>query len=271
MLILPIVNNKRVMNVEIRLKGASKIRRRVAYDDAREGDIIVNREKFSESSFHGSRDATAPIDFIRSKSILYPRNFLVTTKQEDNSELYDVYQVTQPPGKVNDALDELYSKSITDMRCEIPGREERGRYVSFQELGIDKALSNENIASLQKIVSEERNSSTWSEKFKKAGISELPDTVAFLDQFECTILSDTTIPEDSLQDTLKALSSINTRDYRNLKKYYKMAQSNADIYTKISYISKIVFDKPLSLRHSTTNKNKQYVKRKDEFEYPKVA
>lgn len=267
MLILPIVNNKRVMNVEIRLKGARKVRQGVAYDDAKCGDIIVNREKFSESSYQASRDANATIDFIRSKSILYPRSFLVTTKHESDSEFYDVYKVPQPPKKVNDGLDQLYSKSILDMQNEIPGKPERGKYVSFADLGIDKAITNDKIATLQKIIKEERNSSTWGEKFSKAGIADLPETARFLDHFECTILSDTTIPEESLQDTLKALSAINTRDYRNLKKYYRMAQSNADIYTKISYISKVVYDKPLALSQSSRSKQRQYVKKKDEGDY----
>ncbi len=271
MLILPIVNNKRVMNVEIRLKGASKVREGVFYDDAKEQEIIVNREKFSESSYHASRDRNAPIDFIRSRSILYPRNFLVTTRHEVDSEYYDVYQVPQPPKKVNDGLDELYSKSIKDMQFEIPGKKQRGRYVSFKDLGIDEALTNDKIAALQRIIKEERNSTSWSQKFKEAGISDLPETADFLNHFECTILSDTTIPEESLQDSLKALSSINTRDYRNLKKYYRMAQENADIYTKISYISKIVYDKPLSLRHSSTSKQRQYVKRKEDGEYRDAA
>ena len=34
MLVLPIVNKRRVMNVQIRLKNAEKIRKGVAYDDA---------------------------------------------------------------------------------------------------------------------------------------------------------------------------------------------------------------------------------------------
>ena len=266
MLILPIVNNKRVMNVEIKLKGASKIKEGVYYDDVNQGEIVVNREKFSDSSYHASRDKNAPIDFIRSRSILYPRKFLVTTKHEEDSEYYDVYQVPQPPKKVNDGLDELYSKSIKDMQNEIPGKQQRGRYVSLQDLGIDKELSDEKISKLQKIIKDERNRTSWGEKFDEAGIATLPETAAFLDIFECTILSDTTIPEESLQDTLKALSAINTRDYRNLKKYYNMAQSNTDIYTKISYINKIVYDKPLSLNHSNSSKQKQYIKRmEDEY------
>ncbi|MBR3211262.1 MAG: hypothetical protein IKF71_04950 [Bacilli bacterium] len=271
MLILPIVNNKRVMNVEIKLKGAYKMRQRVTSRDVKAGDIIVNREKYSESSFHGSKDAKAPIDFIRSKSLLYPRDFLVTTREEMETGSYDVYQVPQPPKKVSDGLDELYSKSITDMLCEIPGKPQRGRYVSFQDLGIEENLSDEKIDTLQRIIKDERDSSTWAELFQKSGISDLPDTAAFLNHFECTVLSDTTIPEDSLQDTLKALSNINTRDYRNLKKYYRMAQTNADIYMKISYISKIVFDKPMTLKHADASKQKQYIKKIEEGEYRDVA
>lgn len=266
MLILPIVNNKRVMNVEIKLKGAEKVRRGVYADEAKEGEIIVNREKFSDSSFHQSRDINAPIDFIRSKSILFPRNFLVTTRFNDSNKYFDVYKVPQPPKKVNDELDALYSKTITDMQCEIPDKPGRGRYVSFHDLGIDKNLDTDRISMLQRIVKEERNTDRWGEKFREAGLTDLPETADFLNHFECTVLSDTTIAEESLQDTLRALSSINTRDYRNLKKYYRMAKSNADIYTKISYISKIVYDRPLSLRHVHDSRQKQYIKRMEDGE-----
>ena len=269
MLILPIVNQRRVMNVQIRLKNATKIKQGVAYDDAAESDIIVNKEKFSDSSYHASRDTKAEIDFIRSKSILYPRSFLVTTKQDEQSKKYDVYEVPQPPKKVNDSLDKLYSKTITDMRKEIPGKQRRGRYVSFEELGIDKELNREKITTLQRLMKEE-DSSSLGDKLKAAGISDLKETLTFFNNFECTVLSDSIIPEDSLQDTINALSEINTRDYRQLKKYYHIAKTNTDVYAKISYISKLLYDKPLTLMH-TSSKSKQLIKRKDESEIKQVA
>ena len=46
MLILPIVNKNRVMNVHIKIKSAEKIRQKVSFNDAKESEIIVNREKF---------------------------------------------------------------------------------------------------------------------------------------------------------------------------------------------------------------------------------
>ena len=265
MLIVPIVNNKRVMNVQIRLKNASKIREGVSYDDAKESDIIVNREKFSESSFVESRDAKAPTDFVRSKSLLYPRSFLITTKEEKDSSLYDVYEVAPPPKKVNDSLDKLYGKALTDLRKEIPGVKNRGRYVSFEKLGLHVHLTEEKITQLQHII-KEHDESEWPRLFQEAGIADLGETVDFLDNFECKILSDHTIPEESLQDTLKAMEAINTRDYRHLKNYYHMAKKNTDIYTKISYISKMLYDKPLVLSQSKGQNPKQLIKKKDEVQ-----
>ena len=270
MLILPIVNKNRVMNVEIKLKNASKVRSRVYSDDVQESDIIVNREKFSDSSFRESRDEAAPTDFIRSRSILHPRNFLVTTKQENDTNLFDVYEVAQPPRKVNSSLDKLYGKAITDLRKEIPGVKGRGRYVSFEKLGLGKHLTEDKIASLQKIVKDERDSSRWPELFKKAGIADLKDTVEFINTFECTVISDTSLSEASLQDTIKQLEVINTKDYRNLRNYYNMAKTNTDIYTRISYINNIIYDKPLTLIQ-TEKQAKQLIKKKDEVDYKQAA
>ena len=271
MLILPIVNKKRVMNIELRLKDATKIRKGVSFEDAAESEIIVNSERFTTSSFNNSKDRNAPIDFIRSKSILYPRNFLVTTKSSTSSTLYDVYEVPQPPKKVNNHLDELYSKAITDMRKEIPGKPERGRYVSLEDLGIGKDLSDEKIALLQQVIKEERDTTKWKRKFQDNGIISLIDTVDFIKYFDCTILSDSTIPEESLEETLRAMSTIKTRDYKNLKKYYSMAKTNAEIYAKISYISKLVYDETLVLHHTPETNQKQFVKRMEENDYKKVA
>ena len=270
MLILPIVNKNRVINVEIKLKNASKIRRGVCFDDAKESEIIVNREKFSDSLYKDSKEENAPTDFIRSKSILYPRKFLVTTKEENDSNLYDVYEVAQPPKKVNEPLDKLYGKAITDLRCEIPGVKGRGRYISFEKLGLDEYLTEDKIASLQRIVKDERDSSRWPVLFQEAGIADLSDTVDFINTFECRILSDNSIMEDSLKDTIKQLEVINTRDYRNLKNYYKMAKTNTDIYTKISYINKIIYDKPLTLIQAKTE-GRQYIKKDGRVDYNKAA
>lgn len=267
MLILPIANKERILYVGVQLRNAKKIKTNVFSEEARESEIIVNRERFSNSIFKNSREENAPTDFIRAKSILYPRNFLVTTKTKTDSKKYDVYEVGQPPRKVNACLDKLYGKAITDLRKEIPGVKNRGRYVSLEKLGMDEYLTEEKIEKLQRIVAEERDQSKWPKMFEKEGISDIGNTLDFINNFEWTVVSDTTIPEKSMQDVLKSLSIVNTKDYRQLNKYYVMAKRNADIYKKISRINRIMYDEPLTLIQS--ERQKQLVKKPNEVYRPK--
>ena len=63
------------------------------------------------------------------------------------------------------------------------------------------------------------------------------------------------------------MADLNTREFRQLNKYYSRAKSNTDIYTKISYINKIIYDQPLTLINSRRQNPKQLIKKKDESEY----
>lgn len=269
MLILPIVNKNRILNVQITLKGAQKIRSGVSYSDAGSSDIIVNGKKLSESIYTDTCDDTSALNFVRSNSLLYPRNYIITTKKDTNSSLYDVYEVAPPPKKVNDGLDNLYGRVLTDMRKESPGTN-KGKYLSFEKIGLGENLTDEKIATLQRIVRDVPDSSKWPELFERAGISDLTETIHFIKNFDCTVVTNTTIPESSLEDTLKALEIIHTRDYKNLKNYYDMAIRNRDIYSKLSYINKIVYNEPLNLIKS--NSQKQKLKElKNEVEYSNAA
>ena len=156
------------------------------------------------------------------------------------------------------------------MKKEIPGNPKRGRYVSFEDLGEKGKLSDEQIAKLQRIV-KEHPKSEWPRLLEEADIMELVNAIEFLKCFECTVISDSTIPEESLQDTLKAMSAINTRDYRNLNKYYTIAKENANVYKRLSYANYLLHGQPLSLIR-INEKPKQLVKRKGEvIDYPKAA
>jgi hypothetical protein len=152
MLVLPIVNNRHVMNVELRLRGVEKIRQGVTIADTKESEIIVNSEKYSNSSYFSSKDATSEVDFIRSKSILYPRDYFITTKSKKDSDFYDVYSVSQPPAKVSPCLDALYSKAVTDLRSETPGVTSNGRYVSFADLGFNKDINDDMSLNLYRLL-----------------------------------------------------------------------------------------------------------------------
>ncbi len=262
MLILPIANNKRVMSVQVSLSGAEKIRENVRFEDAEESDIIVNREKFSDSSFRLSKEHNAPIDFVRSRSILHPRSYLVTTKERSDSNKYDVYAVSKPPYKVDDSLDSLYSAALTDMRKEIPGRN-KGKYISLKKMGIGRNLDNEKMAEVQRIV-KNYDKREWPKLFEERGIAYIGETINFINNFDYTILSDTVIPENSLQEVLNGFSIIKTRDYKNLNNYYDMAISNAEVFTRLSYLNELINERPLAIVDTKRSKNKQKIKSMDE-------
>ncbi len=271
MLILPIVNRKRILNVSVKLKDAVKIRSGVILEDTGESEVVVNGRKFTLSSYNNKdNDDTGVVDFIRNASVINKKNYFITTRENVDSNLYDVYAVTQPYSKVNPALDNLYASVITDMRKEVPGAE-RGRYLSLQKLGIDKYLTDEKIARLQEIVKEERNQSKWPKLFMEAGIADLPETLQFVDMFDCTVISDTTIPEDVLESTITALEPLNTKDYRGLKNYYNIAKTNEAIYKRLSAINNIIYNQPYKLIQTKKQRQKQFVKVKENHELGKVS
>ncbi len=267
MLILPIVNRGRILNVEIRLKNTEKIKSGVNLEEAGESDVLVDGIQYSNSIFN-VKDASENlvVDFIRHNS-KSDDNFLVTTREANDSTLYDVYSVSMPPKKVNKQLDDLYGSVVTDMRKEIPGSS-KGRYLSFEKLGIDKNLSDDKISMLQDIVKNVPDEDKWPVLFKGAGISDLIETIDFVNTFDCRVISDTTIPEDSITDTLEIFKKLNTKDYKNISNYYNIALGNKKIYNKLLYINKLVYNKPLDLIKSGKNKNKVLVKNnREELDY----
>lgn len=259
MLILPIVNRNRILNVEVKLKNADKIRTGVRFSDALESEVLVNGMRFSESSYSKEKTDKAVLEFIRVNSLRYKRNYLITTREESSSLAYDVYEVEQPPKKVSDCLDDMYVSVITDMRKEIP-KNKRGRYLSFEKLGFQDFLTDDRLEVIEDIVGEVKDSKEWPALFESAGVSDVVSMFDFLKIFDCTVIDETTISEDNLQVVVDSLKKLNTRDSRNLVSYYNMAMSNRDIYSKMSLVHKMVYDKPLTLIQSKKQKSKQLVK-----------
>ncbi len=260
MLVLPIVNRNRILNVEIKLKDAEKIRLGVHFSDAKESEVVVNGKKLSESVYYNSKDLSAILDFVRSNSLTSKKNFLITTREGSESSLYDVYEISQPPKKINDSLDNLYSMTLIDMQKEIPNVK-KGKYVSFEKLGFGRYIIDERISKFKEAV--DNSNSGEKGRFKlidEAGVMDLYETIDFLNNFDFTVINSSSISEEELQKVLSSLESIHTRDAKSLRNYYNMALSNKDIYSKISYINKIVNDEPLSLIQSKSQKQKQLIK-----------
>lgn len=269
MLVLPIVNRNRVLNVCVSLKNANKIRTLVQLDHTSSSDIIVNGKSFRASSFSNSKDDMSIIDFIRANSILYKRDFFATTK-EDSMGNYDVYTVPLPLRKINSEMDEVYVRAILDIIKETPGVV-KGKYLSFKKLGFDDIFSDENVAMVKKIVSL-NPAEKWDALFSEYGLSDLMSTLDFMKMFDCTVIGEASINEDVLQQVLNSFDKLHSRDTKGLNKYYNMAIDNRDIYAKMSYVNKLVTDKPLDLIQSEAQKkSKQFVKIDNAWESRKSA
>lgn len=258
MLVMPIVNRNRILNVNVRLKDAVKVRSRVKFHDTSECDIIVNGNRFSESTFWREKGNIHALNFIRNYSLRNKKNFLVTTRLESSVDGYDVYELEQPPKKINDGLDNLYASVVTDIRKELPGKD-RGRYLSLEKLGVGDHLDTERISSLKSIVETSRGGDI-SSLAKSAQVDDLVETLSFIRCFDWTVIDDTSVTEESLQAMIEQLKKLNTRESRNLISYYNMALSNRDIYAKLAYLNKVVYGEPLTLIQSNRQREKRLVK-----------
>lgn len=258
MLILPIVNKGRVLHVKVRLKSANKVRTGIRFSDAAESEVIVNGKLLSESSYKDDKRRGAVVDFIRYNSMRNKRNFLVTTREESSSNVYDVYEVEQPLKKIADGLDNLYASLIIDLQKEIPGHN-RGRYLSLKNLGVSNHLTDEKIEKLEDIVKNVSDTSRWPALFRQEGVSDLVETLDFFNDLEGTVIPKSSIDEEKVQSIVETLNRVNTRETRNFNSYYTMACDNRDIYSKLSYVNKLVHDKPLELIKS--ERQKQLVKK----------
>lgn len=259
MLILPIINKGRVLHVEVKLKSANKVRTGIRFSDASESEVIVNGKLLSESIYKDDKSKCAVLDFIRNNSLRNRRNYLVTTREESSSNAYDVYEVEQPPRKIVEGLDNLYASLVTDLRKEIPGHR-RGRYISLKTLGVGSHITDEKIERLEYVVKNVSDTSQWPALFRREGVDDLVETLDFLSGLECTVVSNSSVNEEQLQGIVEALNKVNTRESRNLNSYYNMACDNRNVYSKLSYVNKLINDKPLDLIQSQRQRQKQFVK-----------
>ena len=253
MLVMQILNTgkdgiNRIYNVKIALKGASKVKKSTSLRGFGESDIIVNGSSFNNSIFNTkNHDESVVVNYIRGK--MYnssKKDFLVTTRSNSDSKLYDLYNVSIPAKKVTSGLDRLYGKAIIDMQKEIPNIN-KGRYVSLLDLGICDHISDEKIDMLKYFVDKARNEDELNYLLLTNNLGNIKATIDFIKQFDFTIISEATIKEDDFNKVLSSLNYTSSRDARNLKRYYNIAKDNKDCYESLSKINRILYGKSINL------------------------
>lgn len=246
MIILPIINRERILNVRISLKSANKIHSKDQLSGIDESDIIVNGHSFSNSIYNKDEYdlKKSVVDFIRNNSLLYKRDFIVTTRNTLDSNYYDVYRVDFPLNKVNDSLDLLYGWVIIDMMKEVPDKA-RSKYVSLKDLGFLDFLPDDKM--LRKVT--ENNGFDVHDD-----VNNLSAIIDFMNLFDCTVVSEASIPEDVFNNVLSSFKKINSRDAKSLQRYYNIALDNKEVYSKLSRINKVLYNRPYSLIKSESQK-----------------
>lgn len=268
MLVMPILNTSkdgttRIYNVEIRLKTAVKVKENTELKGFGEADVIVNGSSFKESVFNTkNQENNVVVNFIRNKNYRSDKkDFLITTRHNSNSNLYDLYSVEMPPRKVTTGLDNLYGKTIIDLQKEIPNIK-RGRYVVLSELGIDEHITDERLDKLKYIVDTAKNEEDFNYLILSKNLGDLKATIDFIKLFDFKIIGESVILENQVTDLINLLQDTYTRESRNLSSYYDIACSNKESYKKVSKLNKILCGKPINLIHKE-EKGKVFVKTSD--------
>ena len=256
MLVMPILNTSkdginRIYNVEIRLKTATKVKVNTTLKGFDEADVIVNGSSFKKSIFDiRNNEEQVVVNFIRNKNCHSDRkDFLITTRKNSNSVLYDLYNVVIPPRKVTIGLDRLYGKVIVDMQKEIPNIK-RGRYISLKQTGVDSHITTEKINNLRYIVDNLTDKNNLDYMILANNLGDLKTTLDFIKLFDFTIISEATVNERQITDLLEILSHTYGKDSRNLENYYKIAKENKEVYKKLSTLNQILYGKPINLIQS---------------------
>lgn len=256
MLIMPIKNEGRILNVAISLVSARKIGTSSSFLESGPSNVIINKRFFSESSYYNKKnDASVVVDFIHNNNIaVNSSSFYVTTKFDSNNSSYDVYEVDVPNHKLGVGLNSLFGECVMDLCCEGPDIE-KGRNISLSRLGISNHITDERLEKLEYLANNLGKINTLN-YIKENDLQDLIDTIEFLDLFDCTVISKSSIKCDDMESMLQSLKNTSNNTYKELKKYYDMAQDNARIYSRLSKLYHIVYNRPYSWIHSSKEKIK---------------
>ena len=272
MLILPVINKGKIFNAELKLVHCKKLENNTAnlFDNAQESDVIINGKSLIDSKW----DKKDIMSFIKGNSVNQPRDFYVNTKNEQfNEKRYDVignrlseketfesYKIANPYKLTSFNFEQLYNVMLLDIMNKVPNKQSNGRYVSLKELGLDEVVNDQSVEQLENITNSVRDTSKWDPLFREYKIEDLVKYIDFFNLFEATVIPNSSIPYEEVEDVVEKLSNIKTRDYKNLNKYYKIAQENTKIYKNLNKASNLLYGKPFRFVQS----QKQRAKRKME-------
>ncbi len=260
MIILPIYNRGRVLNVKVELKNSKKLGKRTSSFNINPSDVIINGYKFSDSYLSETTSTPKTImEFIRTNSKTGRSNILVSTKEEDGA--YELYEIDSIPDKVSDGVDNLIGTLILALKNE--SSTQKGRYLDLGKIELFDIITLDRIRDLE-FLSKNMDKVNLTRYIEEHDLRCLFRLLQSLEQFDFTVLKNSKMEEDRFNEFLEFLEPTNSRDYNNLKNYLEIAKNNQKEYSKISYLNKVINNKPLNLIHSSHEKVKVYQEHMDE-------
>lgn len=278
MLVLPILihankdSHAKICNVEVKYKDASKVKKNTTLRGFGASDIIVNGTNFNHSFYDtANKKPNTVVNFIRNHSMKSDKKrFLISTRMYSNSSLFDIYSVEIPPKKVSAGLDNLLGSTILDMQKEIPNIT-YGRDIDLQQLEVDANVTDEKLGKLRYIVENVEDKTKWEYLFAANGVSDLKQTLDFMNLFDFSIISEATLSKKEVDSILDSFSYIYTQEYKQLKKYYDKALHNRDVFRKLNTVSQLIYEKPIHLIHQRKDEKVLTIRKNDSIREKNAA
>ena len=261
MIVLPIVNRERILNVEVTLKDVSKVGSKTRDFNINSSDIIIHNKKYNDS-FYNKNVATSKsvMKFLRENGKIGKSNILVTTKNDDKG-LFDIYDVKYPTDKVSDGLDNLIGTLLLDLKNE--SSSQKGRYLDLYKLGVFDIITEKRLTDLE-FLSKNMNQVNIAKYVEEHDLRCLFKLIQSMDMFNFKVINKSVISLDKFASFTDFLEPTNSKDYNSLVNYYNLANNNKNEYSKLSYIYKIINNKPLNLIQTSKEKVKIYTDRTEE-------
>ena len=260
MLVVPIINNGKIMNYEIKLRNQEIVNKdeigpNSPFARINSGEVYYKGRCYSKWFEDKSFSKASVVDNIKNFSVQTNsenNNIFVSTKTYKNSPSFDIYKVGLPNLDTYYGIKELYGRMIDDIRRSVPDNS-KSRIISFKTLGIDRNIDYDKINLIKRINDEFTNASeeTMDRIYTNNGVYNTVNLVRVItDVFGFKAVD--TAHEDlgEYMAILNAENELNTDLGKKMQKKYDIAVDNTEVFNKIAKVAHI------------TNVNKGKVKKK---------
>lgn len=249
MLVVPIINNGKIMNYEIKLRNQEIVNKdeigpNSPFARINSGEVYYKGRCYSKWFDDKSISKAAVVDNIKNFSIQTNgenNNIFVSTKTYKNSPSFDIYKVGLPNLDTYYGVKELYGRMLDDIRRSVPDNS-KSRIVSMKALHIDRGIDDNKMAIIKRLNDEFTNASeeTMNRLYTNNGVYNTVNLVKVMtDVFGFKKVETSNEDLTEYLAILKSESDLNTDLSKKMQKKYDIAVDNTEVFNKIAKIAHI--------------------------------